>query len=116
MVAAWLDEFLDGSGHVRFAQLHETRFDEIVAEARAQLVHELDHDFVALFEPRTVGEDNYPCFSAHTAGSMSDVGDEIKRQYVNYLFFKADPAWRRLARDERERGKGEFEGVIKDWK
>ena len=44
------------------------------------------------------------------------MSDEIKRQYVNYLFLKVDPAWRRLARDERERGKGEFEGVIKDWK
>ena len=44
------------------------------------------------------------------------MSDDIKRQYVNYLFFKVDPAWRRLARDERERGKGEFEGVIKDWK
>ena len=42
--------------------------------------------------------------------------DELKRQYVNYLFFKAAPEWRRLAREERERGKGEFEGVIKDWK
>ena len=44
------------------------------------------------------------------------MSDEIKRQYVNYLFFKVDPAWRRLSREERDRGKGEFEGVIKDWK
>ena len=44
------------------------------------------------------------------------MSDEIKRQYVNYLFFKVDPSWRRLSREERDRGKGEFEGVIKDWK
>ncbi|MGD0058549.1 MAG: chlorite dismutase family protein [Verrucomicrobiia bacterium] len=44
------------------------------------------------------------------------MSDEIKRQYVNYLFFKVDPAWRRLSRDERDRGKSEFEGVVKDWK
>ena len=44
------------------------------------------------------------------------MSDEIKRQYVNYLFFKVDPAWRRLSREERDRGKGEFEGVVKDWK
>jgi hypothetical protein len=44
------------------------------------------------------------------------MSDEIKRQYVNYLFLKVDPAWRRLPREERGRGKGEFEAVIKDWK
>jgi chlorite dismutase len=44
------------------------------------------------------------------------MSDEIKRQYVNYLFFKAEPEWRRLSREERERNQGEFEGVIKDWK
>ena len=44
------------------------------------------------------------------------MSDEIKRQYVNYLFFKADPAWRQLSREERDRGRSEFEGVVKDWK
>ncbi len=44
------------------------------------------------------------------------MSDEIKRQFVNYLFFKADPAWRRLSREERDRGRSEFEGVVKDWK
>ena len=44
------------------------------------------------------------------------MSDEIKRQYVSYLCFKVQPEWRRLPREERERGKGEFEGVIKDWK
>ncbi len=44
------------------------------------------------------------------------MSDEIKRQYVNYLFFKADPAWRRLPRDQRDAGKAEFEGVVKDWR
>jgi chlorite dismutase len=29
-------------------------------------------------------------------------------QYVNYVFFKLDPAWRRLPDEERQRGKREF--------
>ncbi|TCJ20787.1 chlorite dismutase [Rubrobacter taiwanensis] len=29
-------------------------------------------------------------------------------QYINYVFFKLDPAWRRLPEGERERGKREF--------
>ena len=44
------------------------------------------------------------------------MSEEIKRQYVSYLFFKVDPAWRRLPREEREEGKAEFAGVLKDWK
>src|SRR5690242_21669175 len=33
-------------------------------------------------------------------------------RFVQYLFFKADPAWRRLPEEERERGKREFARVI----
>ena len=47
---------------------------------------------------------------------MANMSDEIKRQYVNYFFFKVQPDWRRLPAEEREQGKAEFEGVIKDWK
>ena len=32
----------------------------------------------------------------------------IKRQYVNFGFYKVDPAWRRLPAAEREAGKAEF--------
>lgn len=39
----------------------------------------------------------------------------FKRQYVNYLFFKVDPAWRRLPVDEREAGKKEFEAVVAEY-
>src|ERR671917_1443124 len=32
----------------------------------------------------------------------------LPAQYVNYVFFKLDPLWRRLPSDEREQGKREF--------
>jgi chlorite dismutase len=41
---------------------------------------------------------------------------DLKRQYVNYAFYRVDPAWRRLPDDERARGKAEFERVVADWK
>ena len=69
-----------------------------------------------------MGEDEHACFPLHRGASMAlnrwraIMSDEIKRQYVNYLFFKVDPAWRRMAREERDRGRSEFEGVVKDWK
>lgn len=33
---------------------------------------------------------------------------QLPAQYINYVFFKLDPEWRRLPEDERERGKREF--------
>ena len=38
-----------------------------------------------------------------------------KRQYVNFSFFKVDPAWRRLAHDERQAGKQEFIRAIEEF-
>jgi len=35
----------------RFAEFHETRFDEVVAELFTDLVDEFDHDLVAFLEP-----------------------------------------------------------------
>jgi chlorite dismutase len=34
--------------------------------------------------------------------------EKLPAQYINYVFFKLDPAWRRLPEEERERGKREF--------
>jgi chlorite dismutase len=42
---------------------------------------------------------------------QSGVEQEAPR-FVQYLFFKLDPAWRRLSEDERERGKREFAQVV----
>lgn len=33
---------------------------------------------------------------------------KLPAQYINYIFFKLDPFWRRLSGEERERGKREF--------
>ena len=42
-----------------------------------------------------------------------------RRQYVNFVFYKVDPAWRRLPEDERSKGNGQksehgfpFPGVL----
>jgi chlorite dismutase len=38
--------------------------------------------------------------------------EEPRPQFVQYIFFKADAAWRRLPEDERARGRREFAQVI----
>lgn len=38
-----------------------------------------------------------------------------RRQFVNFAFYKIDPAWRRLPEDERTRGKQEFNRVIEEY-
>jgi len=35
--------------------------------------------------------------------------------FIQYAFFKADPAWRRLSEEERARGKREFAQVVEQW-
>ncbi|MCF6092463.1 chlorite dismutase family protein [Microaerobacter geothermalis] len=37
----------------------------------------------------------------------------LPTQYVNFVFFKVDPAWRRLPTEEQEMGKKEFADVIR---
>src|SRR5689334_5044396 len=41
--------------------------------------------------------------------------ENVPRQFVNFVFFKVDPAWRRLPADVRERGKAQFCKVASDW-
>src|SRR3712207_3870855 len=40
--------------------------------------------------------------------------ENLPAQYVNYAFFKLDPGWRRLAREEREAGKKEFIRAVEE--
>jgi chlorite dismutase len=39
----------------------------------------------------------------------------LQRQYVNFMFYKVDPAWRRLPEDVRTRGKHEFLRAVEDY-
>ena len=41
--------------------------------------------------------------------------EQLKRQFVNFAFFKVDPAWRRLPEKEREQGKLQFSRVASEW-
>jgi len=40
--------------------------------------------------------------------------EKLPSQYINYVFFKLDPLWRRLSEDERERGKREFLAAVEE--
>lgn len=44
------------------------------------------------------------------------MANDIRQQFVNYLFFKVDPAWRRLPATERARGRAEFATAVNEWK
>lgn len=41
--------------------------------------------------------------------------DRAPRQFLQYAFYKLDPAFRRLAAEERRSAKAEFAAVIADW-
>jgi chlorite dismutase len=40
-------------------------------------------------------------------------GEDTRRQYVNFVYYKVDPVWRRLPAEDRKRGKCEFIDVVK---
>jgi chlorite dismutase len=40
-------------------------------------------------------------------------GEDTRRQYVNFVYYKVDAAWRRLPAEERKRGKCQFIDVVK---
>lgn len=40
---------------------------------------------------------------------------EAPRQYVNFAFYRLDPAWRRLPHHEREVGKKDFKSVVEEF-
>jgi len=42
-------------------------------------------------------------------------GGEDRRQFVNFAYFKVDPAWRRLSAEDRKRGKRQFIDVAKSF-
>ena len=46
---------------------------------------------------------------------MSSPEQAPRRQYVNFTFYKIDPAWRRLPEDERTRGKQEFLRAVEEY-
>lgn len=46
---------------------------------------------------------------------MNQKTEDARRQYVNFLFYKLDPAWRRLPAKEREQGKHDFCRVVQDY-
>ena len=41
--------------------------------------------------------------------------EDNRRQYVNFVYYKVDPAWRRLPEEERKRGKCHFIDVVKSY-
>jgi chlorite dismutase len=41
--------------------------------------------------------------------------EDSRHQYVNFAFYKVDPAWRRLPEEERKRGKCQFIDAVKSY-
>ena len=55
-------------------------------------------------------------FDLDPAGLVLDkTPDRARRQFLNYAFFKLDPAFRRLPKAEREAAKAEFAEVVEAW-
>jgi chlorite dismutase len=60
------------------------------------------------------GYPNQPEVSALPEPSQS-TGEDTRRQYVNFVYYKVDAAWRRLPAEDRKRGKCQFIDVVKSF-
>lgn len=52
---------------------------------------------------------------AVAANEQTQEGKEVKRQYVNFSFYKLDPVFCRLPKAEQEKGKKEFLAVLEEY-
>jgi len=46
---------------------------------------------------------------------MAGAEEKAKRQFVNFSFHRVDPQWRRLPKEERDRGKQEFIRAVEEY-
>ena len=46
---------------------------------------------------------------------MAGAEEKAKRQFVNFSYHKVDPQWRRLPKEERDRGKQEFIRAVEEY-
>ena len=54
--------------------------------------------------------------SSENSAAAAAPTESAPRQFVNYAFFKTDPAWRRLPAAERQQGKEEFLRVVEEYR
>ncbi len=87
--------------------------EEVVAKARAAR----EQGEMASHQSSAGSEDRAqtPATSQGPSGAAQK-GQPVKRQYVSFMFYKVDPAWRRLPPSEREQGKKEFVAVVDEFK
>ncbi len=87
--------------------------------ARAQGIARIDASVVARARQEKESAAQEAAQPAHQAEKKPVVSSverkEVRRQYVNFVFFKVDPAWRRLPAAERETGKRQFREVVEEF-
>ena len=81
--------------------------------AKAKGLQKIDAGLVArAAEARERGE---PLKMEVQEAAQTSSKKPVRRQYVSFLFYKVDPAWRRLPLSEREQGKKEFSAVVNQY-
>jgi chlorite dismutase len=55
------------------------------------------------------------CFLSMGGMAMAGAEEAAKRQFVNFSYYKVDPQWRRLPKEERDLGKQEFIRAVEEY-
>ena len=83
--------------------------------AKEKNVELIDDDFVSRARQEREGEAIAKMQSEKKAKAEANGGKATRRQFVNFAFFKLDPAFRRLPDEEREKGKREFMNLLEEY-
>lgn len=83
--------------------------------AKEKNIELIDDDFVSRARQEREGEAIAKMQADKKAKAEANGGKATRRQFVNFAFYKLDPAFRRLPDEERDKGKREFLSLLEEY-
>lgn len=83
--------------------------------AKEKNIELIDDDFVSRARQEREGDAIAKMQADKKAKAEANGGKATRRQFVNFAFYKLDPAFRRLPDEERDQGKREFLSLLEEY-
>jgi len=83
--------------------------------AKEKNIELIDDDFVSRARQEREGDAIAKMQADKKAKADANGGKATRRQFVNFAFYKLDPAFRRLSDEERDKGKREFLSLLEEY-
>jgi len=111
----WTDEAVERMKNVPFF-VRKSVVRGIENYAKDKGLQEVDDEVVSRARQEREGAAIAAAKAEKTKEQTAATADkEVKRQYVNFSFYKLDPAFRRLPQEEKDSAKKEFVDFLEEW-